>query len=50
MNFEKLLMDENMNKKYLGKLTGISTFSIAISVKNENVDIDILLKICIINK
>lgn len=42
----KMLIDREMKKKELAKLAGISTTSIAKLGKNENVNTDILLKIC----
>ena len=42
----KLLIDKNMNKAQLRKLTGISSASIAKLGKGENVTTDILLRIC----
>lgn len=42
----KMLIDRNMKKKDLAELAGISTTSIAKLGKNENVNTDILLKIC----
>jgi len=42
----KLLIDKDMKKKDLSKLAGISTTSIAKLGKNENVNTDILVKIC----
>ena len=42
----KLLIDRDMLKKDLAKRAGISTTSIAKLGKNENVNTDILLKIC----
>ena len=42
----KLLIDKNMNKGDLQKLTGISTSSIAKLSKGENVQTDLLVKIC----
>lgn len=43
----KLLIDKDMMKKELAEKAGISTASIAKLGKNENVNTDILLKICI---
>lgn len=43
----KLLIDRDMMKKELAKQAGISTASIAKLGKNENVNTDILVKICI---
>ena len=42
----KLLIDKNMNRAQLRKLTGISSASIAKLGKGENVTTDILLRIC----
>lgn len=42
----KMLIDREMKKKDLAELAGISTTSIAKLGKNENVNTDILLKIC----
>lgn len=42
----KLLIDKNMKKKDLRAITGISTTSIAKLGKNENVNTDILVKVC----
>jgi len=43
----KLLIDKDMLKKDLAVKAGISNTSIAKLSKNENVNTDILLKICI---
>lgn len=43
----KLLIDRDMMKKELAQQAGISTASIAKLGKNENVNTEILLKICI---
>lgn len=43
----KLLIDKDMMKKELAEKAGISSASIAKLGKNENVNTDILLKICI---
>jgi Predicted transcriptional regulator len=43
----KLLIDKDMRKKDLQKLAGISSASITKLGKNENVNTDILGKICI---
>ena len=43
----KLLIDRDMKKKDLAELSGISPASIAKLGRNENVNTDILLKICI---
>ena len=42
----KLLIDREMMKKELAEQAGISTASIAKIGKNENVNTEILLKIC----
>lgn len=42
----KLLIDRDMMKKELAQQAGISTASIAKLGKNENVNTEILLKIC----
>ena len=42
----KLLIDKEMMKKELAEQAGISTASIAKLGKNENVNTEILLKIC----
>lgn len=42
----KILIDRDMNKKNLRELTGISTTSIAKLTKGENINTDILVKIC----
>lgn len=42
----KMLIDREMKKKDLAELAGISTTSIAKLGRNENVNTDILLKIC----
>lgn len=42
----KLLIDKNMNKQDLKKLSGISTASIAKLGKGENITTTVLLKIC----
>lgn len=43
----KLLIDRDMKKKELAEAAGISSASIAKLGRNENVNTDILLKICI---
>ncbi len=43
----KLLIDRDMMKKDLALLAGISNASIAKLGRNENVNTDILLKICV---
>ena len=42
----KMLIDKNMNKQDLKKLSGISTASIAKLGKGENITTAVLLKIC----
>ena len=42
----KLLIDNNMNKKDLKEIAGISSASIAKLGKGENITTDVLLKIC----
>lgn len=42
----KLLIDKNMKKKELGEAAGISNSLIAKLRKNENVTVDVLVKIC----
>lgn len=42
----KLLIDKDMKKKDLRKVSGISTASMAKLGKNENVNTEILVKIC----
>ena len=43
----KMLIDREMKKKDLAELAGSSTTSIAKLGRNENVNTDILLKICV---
>jgi putative transcriptional regulator len=45
-NLWKLLIDKNMNKQDLRKMTGISSASIAKLGKGENVNTEVLLRIC----
>lgn len=45
-NLWKLLIDKNMNKQDLKKITGISSASIAKLGRGENVTTDVLLRIC----
>ena len=45
-NLWKLLIDKKMNKQDLRKLTGISSASIAKLGKGENVNTEVLLRIC----
>lgn len=42
----KMLIDKNMNKQDLKKLSGVSAASIAKLGKGENITTDVLLKIC----
>lgn len=42
----KLLIDKEMKKKDLCELSGVSSTSIAKLGRNENVNTDILIKIC----
>ena len=42
----KLLIDRDMKKKDLRETAGISTASMAKLGKNENVNTDILIKVC----
>jgi DNA-binding Xre family transcriptional regulator len=42
----KLLIDKNMNKRELKRVSGVSTASIAKLSKGENITTDVLLKIC----
>ena len=42
----KLLIDKNMKKKELSKAAGISNSLIAKLGKNENVTVDVLVRIC----
>jgi DNA-binding Xre family transcriptional regulator len=41
-----MLIDKNMNKQDLKKLSGVSAASIAKLGKGENITTDVLLKIC----
>lgn len=43
----KLLIDNNMNKSDLRKITGLSQGTIAKLVKGENVTTDVLERICL---
>ena len=43
----KILIDRDMKKKELQELAGISSASVAKLVKSENVNTDILLRICL---
>ncbi len=42
----KLLIDKNMKKKELGKIAGVSPSLIAKLGRNENVTVEVLVKIC----
>lgn len=42
----KLLIDKDMKKKDLCELSGVSSTSISKMGRNENVNTDILIKIC----
>ncbi len=42
----KLLIDKGMKKKSLAELAGISNTSVAKLGRNENVTMDVLVKIC----
>ena len=42
----KLLIDKNLNKKELIKLSGVSSSSIAKMTKGQNVTTDVICKIC----
>ena len=42
----KLLIDRDMKKKRLSELSGVSSTSLAKMRRNENVNTDILVKIC----
>jgi DNA-binding Xre family transcriptional regulator len=42
----KLLIDKELNKKELIKLSGVSSSSIAKMTKGQNVTTDVLCKIC----
>jgi len=43
----KMLIDKDMNRKDLRRMTGISSTAIAKMGKCENVNTDILLRICV---
>ncbi len=45
-NLWKLLIDKKMNKQDLRKITGISSASIVKLGKGENVNTEVLLRIC----
>lgn len=42
----KLMIDRNLNKSELRKLTGIGTNTLAKLSKNQQVSMEVLLKIC----
>jgi DNA-binding Xre family transcriptional regulator len=42
----KLLIDKGINKKELTRISGVSSASIAKLGKGENIQTDVLLKIC----
>lgn len=42
----KLLIDKNMKKKELAQLAGISISLLSKMKKNENITVDVLMKIC----
>lgn len=42
----KLLIDKNMNKQDLKRISGISSASVAKLGKGENITTDVLLRIC----
>jgi DNA-binding Xre family transcriptional regulator len=42
----KLLIDKKMNKGDLTRLSGVSTSTVSKLAKSENVNTDVLLKIC----
>lgn len=42
----KLLIDKNMNKQELKKISGISSASVAKLGKGSNITTDVLLRIC----
>lgn len=42
----KLLIDKNMMKKELGQMAGVSPSLIAKLGRNENVTVEVLVKIC----
>ena len=42
----KTLIDRDMNKRNLREMTGISTASVAKLTKGENINTDILVKVC----
>lgn len=46
----KLLIDKNLNKTILQRMTGVSSATISKLGKNENVNTDILLRICTVLK
>ncbi|MCD8200795.1 MAG: helix-turn-helix transcriptional regulator [Clostridia bacterium] len=42
----KLLIDRNMTRQDLRKISGISTVSLAKMAKGENITTDVLIKVC----
>lgn len=42
----KLLIDKNMNKTELRRMTGITTTALAKLGRNENVNTEVIVKIC----
>ena len=46
INFGNFLIDKNMKKKELGEAVGISNSLIEKLGKNENVTVDVLVRIC----
>ncbi|MCG8513632.1 MAG: helix-turn-helix transcriptional regulator [Halanaerobiales bacterium] len=42
----KLLIDKDMNKQHLKRVSGVSSASIAKLGKGENITTDVLVKIC----
>lgn len=45
-NLWHILLDKNMTKQDLRKVTGISTTTVQKLTKNESVGVDIILRIC----
>lgn len=43
----KMLINKDMNKKYLREATGISSASVTKLSKGENITTEVLLKICV---
>lgn len=43
----KLLIDKDLKKKYLQRISGISAASITKLAKNENVNMEIIEKVCL---